>query len=117
MGNVDVPFSPIVVVDNVAYVSGQLPIDEKGDLAVGVGPQTTQCLSNLLHILKKEGFDLKDVVKTTVYLTDFAKFGEMNSAYIDFFNGIKPARSACGVSMLAKGATVEIDCIAMKKRF
>ena len=53
------------------------------------------------------------VVKTTVYLTDFSDFADMNAVYAEFFTGTFPARVAIEVSALPKNARVEIDAIAV----
>ena len=63
-------------------------------------------------ILQSEGLDLKDVVKTTVFLSDIANFGPMNEIYAEFFTAPFPARCAFAVKDLPKGALVEIELIA-----
>ena len=50
----------------------------------------------------------------SVFVTDMSKFGEMNSAYADFFPEEPPARITVEVSGLALGAAVEIECIAQR---
>ena len=57
------------------------------------------------------GLDRSSVVKTTVFMTDFSKFAEMNEAYAAFFSEPFPARSAFEVTALAAGAAVEIDAV------
>jgi 2-iminobutanoate/2-iminopropanoate deaminase len=52
------------------------------------------------------------VVKVTVMLADMAEWAEMNSVYVTYFKSRLPARSAMGVNGLARGARVEIECIA-----
>lgn len=111
----DSPFSPAVATGNQLYVSGQLPVDAKGELVEGVAAQTAQCMDNLKALVEKAGFEMSDVVKTTVYMTDFTRFAEMSRVYSTYFSGVKPARCACEVTALARGAIVEIDCIAVKQ--
>ncbi|HOJ86478.1 MAG TPA: Rid family hydrolase, partial [Elusimicrobiales bacterium] len=60
------------------------------------------------------GFSIKDIVKTTVFMTDLSKFNEMNSKYAEFFDSNPPARATVEVKALPKGATVEIEAIAVK---
>ena len=57
---------------------------------------------------------LEDVVKVNVFITDMARFGEMNEAYLEFFPKEPPARITVGCAALALGAFVEIDCVAYK---
>ena len=56
---------------------------------------------------------MEDIVKVNVYLTDMTTFGDMNDAYMEFFQSDPPSRITVGCSALALGAAVEIDCIAL----
>jgi enamine deaminase RidA (YjgF/YER057c/UK114 family) len=56
---------------------------------------------------------MNDVVKCTVLLADMGKFAAFNEVYVSYFKpGRLPARTASGVSSLAVGANVEIECWA-----
>ena len=57
---------------------------------------------------------MEHVVKTTVFMTDLANFGEMNAVYASYFPIDPPARSTIQVAALPKGANVEIEAIAVK---
>ena len=111
------PYSQAI--DNGAglvFVSGQLPIDPATGAFPegGVAEQTRQSLTNARAILQATGLDLKNVVKTTVFLANMADFGAMNEVYAQFFAAPFPARSAVAVKDLPKGALVEIECIAAR---
>ena len=108
------PYSQAIRTGNIVFVSGQLPIiPETGAFPEGgVQEQTRQSLLNARAILQSEGLDLKDVVKTTVFLSDIANFGPMNEIYAEFFTAPFPARCAFAVKDLPKGALVEIELIA-----
>ena len=69
---------------------------------------------NLQAVLRAQGLELGDIVKTTVFMTDLGRFAEMNTAYASFFTGAPPARSTVQVSALPKGAEVEIEAIAVQ---
>ena len=111
------PYSQAVKVNDFIFVSGQIPIDPhtdevtKGDIV----EQTRQVLKNIGSILVAAGSSLKDVVKTTVYMKDLSKFGEMNQIYGEFFTVPFPARATVEVSNLPKGVDVEIDAVAVVK--
>lgn len=100
----------------IVFVSGQLPIDPAtGSFPDGgVKEQTRQSLLNASAILKAAGLSLKDVVKTTVFLSDMADFAAMNEVYAQFFQAPFPARSAVAVKTLPKNALVEIEFIAAR---
>lgn len=108
------PYSQGVRALGLVFVSGQIPVHPKtGDIvAGGVKEETRRVLLNIKAVLEKEGLDMTDVVKTTVYLTDLSLFKEMNEAYSEFFASPYPARATIGVMALPKGVSVEIDAVA-----
>ena len=110
------PYSQAIEANGMVFASGQLPIDPAtGNFAEGgIKEQTRQLLTNAQNILKEAGTDLAHVVKTTVFLSDMANFGEMNEVYSEFFTQPFPARSAVAVKTLPKNALVEVECIAVK---
>jgi 2-iminobutanoate/2-iminopropanoate deaminase len=71
-------------------------------------------LANLDAVLKAAGVDRKNVVKSTIYLTNLADFETVNAIYGEFFGEHKPARTTIQVAALPKGARVEIEMIALK---
>lgn len=110
------PYSQALLAGNTLYISGQIPIvRETGEFAgADVESQTRQVLVNIGHILHEAGFDYKDVVKTTVLLTDIGEFAAMNQVYAAFFQEPYPARAAFQVVNLPKGAKVEIEAVAVR---
>lgn len=98
------------------FVSGQIPlVPATGEMVEGgIEAQTEQVLKNLTAIVTEAGYEMTDVVKTTVYITNIADFGKVNEAYAKFFVKDCPARVCVEVSSLPKGALVEIDVIASK---
>ena len=109
------PYSQAIEAGGMVFVSGQLPINaETGEMAQGAQAQTRQSLENIKNILEEAGLTMGDVVKTTVFLEDMSLFGEMNEVYATYFEAPFPARSAVAVDALPKGASVEIECIAVR---
>jgi 2-iminobutanoate/2-iminopropanoate deaminase len=112
------PYSQAVSAGPYVFVSGQIPLDSRGQLVQGdIVVQTCQVLENLKAILAAAGLTLNDVVKTTVYLADLADFAEMNRAYGEFFPTAPPARATFQVAGLPRGVAVEIEAIALKKAY
>jgi 2-iminobutanoate/2-iminopropanoate deaminase len=113
----DLPFSSAVVVGDAIYLSGEIGRAEGSVMLVegGVGAETRQIFENYKRTLMRIGASLDDIVKCTVFLDDMAKFAEMNAAYAAVFPEEKPARSTFGVDGLALGASLEIECLAVKK--
>mgnify|MGYP002376941330 FL=1 len=79
-----------------------------------VTEQTELVLLNLETVLKAAGCDRSHIIKTSVFLKNFADFEKMNKAYEAFFGAHKPARTTVEVSRLPKDALVEIECVAEK---
>jgi len=113
----NLPFSSAVVVGDTIYLSGEIGRKPGGTSIVegGVGAETRQIFENYKTTLARVGADLSDIVKCTVFLDDMSKFAEMNAAYAEYFPGDKPARSTLGADGLAVGASLEIECLAVKK--
>jgi hypothetical protein len=65
-------------------------------------------------VLKEAGLGMKDVVKSTVFLTDLNDFAAVNEVYAKHFVKPYPARSCVEISALPKGAKVECEVIAAK---
>ncbi len=110
------PYSQAVEEGGFVFTSSVLPIDPvTGEIFSGdVQVQTEIILHNLENILQEAGCTLKNVVKTTVFMTDLTKFAEMNATYETFFKDNPPARSTVQVVALPKGGVVQIEAIAKK---
>ena len=109
------PYSQAVKAGSFVFLSGQIPlVPATGEvLKEGIAEQTRFILKNISEILKEARVDIKDVVKTTVYLKDISGFQEMNRVYEEYFAVDPPARATVEVSNLPKGVDVEIELIAL----
>jgi 2-iminobutanoate/2-iminopropanoate deaminase len=110
------PYNQAVLVNNTLYISGQVCLDaETGGLKnSSVQEEARQVMRNLKAILTEAGMDFSHVVKTTIFLTDMNRFGEVNDVYGSFFESDFPARETVQVSALPKFVNVEISMIAVK---
>jgi len=107
------PYSVTRKIGSLVFVSGQLPlVPETQVLPDSFEQQVEQALRNLGSVLRGNGLDLSDVVRTTVYMTDLQLFETMNRIYARFFKEPYPARTCIEVTGLPKGAQVELDAIA-----
>ena len=114
------PFSHAVEFDGWIQLTGQMPTDPDDDtkpLPDGIKAQTTRVMENLNIILNELQLNMKNILSTRVFLTNFKRDYElMNIVYKSYFANDKlPARTCVGVTDLALGALVEIDMVA--KRF
>ena len=107
------PYSQAVVVGDMVFTSGQIPINpQSGNIeAEGITAQTEQVMKNLGAVLLAAGTSFENAVKTTCFLADIADFAAFNEVYAKYFTE-KPARSCVAVKALPKGALVEVEVIA-----
>ncbi|OEH92628.1 RidA family protein [Bacillus solimangrovi] len=110
------PYSQGIVVNNLFYSSGQIPLTAEGELVQGdIQAQTHQVFSNLQAVLKEAGASLSSVVKATVFIKNMDEFTLINEVYGEYFGEHKPARSCVEVARLPKDVGVEIEVIALVK--
>ena len=107
------PYSQAIVVGNIVYTSGQIPIVPESGLieTTSVTDQTEQVMKNLAAVLEAAGSSFEKAIKTTCFLADISYFAAFNEVYAKYFIS-KPARSCVAVKDLPKGALVEVEIIA-----
>lgn len=110
------PYNQAILVNDTLYISGQVCIDaETGSLKnSSIQEETRQVMHNLKAILEAAGLTFGNVIKTTIFLTDMHRFGDVNEVYGSFFEGNFPARETVQVSALPKFVNVEISMIAAR---
>jgi 2-iminobutanoate/2-iminopropanoate deaminase len=110
------PYNQAILVNNTLYISGQVCIDPTTNNLKNkdLQEETHQVMQNLKSILHEAGMNFNNVVKTTIFLTDMNRFGEVNEIYGKYFEGDFPARETVQVSALPKFVNVEISMIAVK---
>ena len=110
------PYSQAMVVGNLIFTSGQIPLNPETGVLEGNGitEQTHRVCKNLEAVLNAAGSSLTSAVKTVCFLADMADFAAFNEVYAQYFTE-KPARSCVAVKELPKGALVEVEVIAEKE--
>ena len=109
------PYSQGVRVGSTIYYSGQIPLDPKtGQIVSGdIETQAQRVMENIGGLLKAEGLNYDNIIKTTIFLADINDFQKVNEIYGTYFKQAPPARSTVQVAALPKGARVEIEAIAV----
>ena len=111
------PYSQAVKINNVVYMSGQIPLDPATmQLVVGdITEQTVRVFENLAAVARAAGGDLNHCVKVNIYLTDLADFAAVNAVMARYFNEPYPARACVQVAALPRDAAVEIEATMVVK--
>ena len=110
-----VAYSQVVRKGQFVTTAGLIAIDADGNL-VGEGDieaQTRQTIENMKHALEAVGASLKDVIKTTLYLSDLTNYKAMNAVYNEYFAAHPPARATVGAVLVLPSLLFEMDAIAV----
>jgi 2-iminobutanoate/2-iminopropanoate deaminase len=110
------PYSQGVIVNNIFYSSGQIPLTAEGELvAGGIEEQVHQVFSNIKAVLESANASLDTVIKTTVFIKDMNNFPKINEIYGTYFTTHLPARSCVEVARLPRDVQIEMEVIALVK--
>ncbi len=109
------PFSDVVQVGDLYYLSGQIGMDHSTRELVqgGIEAETIQALENIKAVLAHHGLSMRQVVKATVILDEIEDFAAFNEIYKGYFTQ-KPARTTFATEALARGAKIEIEVVAVR---
>ena len=109
------PYNQAVKTENSLYVSGQIAINPKTGNLINetIEKETKMVMDNLKAVVESAGISMKNIVKTTIFISDMNNFGKINEVYGSYFENDFPARETVEVSVLPKNVNVEISCIAV----
>ena len=109
------PYTPAIEAGGVVYLSGQIALDEHGNLHTSdIATETRKVMDNIGILLNAAGLDHSHLVKVTIFLSDMAHYAAVNDVYGTYFKETPPAREAVAVKGLPKGVNVEISGIAVR---
>ncbi len=111
-----VGYSRAVKVGNVIEVTGTVAVDENNVL-MGAGSaylQTKFILQKIEAVLKQAGAELKDVVRTRMFVTDISQWQEYGRAHGEVFQNIRPCTSMIEVKgLISPEHLIEIEATAI----
>ncbi len=109
------PLSQATLAGNLLFIGGAVANNAYGEI-VGKGDirvQTRQALENIKSLVETAGGTMRDVTKTTVYLTDLENYAGMNEVYRTYFPTEPPARATVRVDLVNPDFLVEIEAMAV----
>ena len=109
------PYNQAVMLGNMLYTSGQIAIDPKSGKLITdtIEAETTLVMQNLKAILEAANMSFKNVIKSSIFVSDMNDFSKINAVYGQYFNPeTAPARETVEVANLPKFVNVEISVIA-----
>jgi 2-iminobutanoate/2-iminopropanoate deaminase len=68
-------------------------------------------MNNLKTLLEELRLSLSDLLRTTIYLTDYEDFEAINAVYARYLSEPFPVRTTVQVAGLPLGAKVQIDTV------
>ncbi|WP_026835997.1 RidA family protein [Eubacterium xylanophilum] len=107
------PYSQAIEVNGLLFTSGVIPIiPATGELVEGgIEAQARQALDNLAALITEAGADVKNTIKTTVFIKNMDDFAKVNEIYATVFTENYPARSCVEVARLPKDVLIEVEAI------
>ncbi|MDP9555122.1 UNVERIFIED_ORG: 2-iminobutanoate/2-iminopropanoate deaminase [Pseudomonas parafulva] len=105
-------YSPIVRAGSFLFVSGMVGLDREhgGLVAGGLEVEARAIFQNLKRACLELEVGFHQLMLVRVYCCDFAKFGEFNAVWDEYFKDqTPPARTSIGVSALPLGALIEME--------
>ena len=109
------PYSYGIKSGDTLFLSGLISRNGR-DNTIVEGDMTAQVktvMANAAGILKAGGMSHDDVVSAKVYITDTARFQEMNAAYRPYFTRQMPARATVKTALTGPQYLVEITMVAV----
>ncbi|MGP9526863.1 RidA family protein [Glutamicibacter sp. AOP5-A2-18] len=107
------PFSHFVRHDDTGYTAGIIGqrTDDGSLVSDDVAEQCEAMMRNLATLLEELNLDFSNLLRTTIYLTDYKDFGTINAAYAKHLVEPYPVRTTIQVAALPLGAKVQIDTV------
>ena len=109
------PFSEVVEVNGIVFVSGQIHLDDVGNLVgVDIKEKTHHTMKNVEKALSLAGLTFSDVVKMEIFLPDLSERNAVSEVYASYLAHPYPTRAMIGVKELPIGADIEITAVAIR---
>lgn len=107
------PFSHFARHRDTGYTAGIIGqrADDGSLVSDDVAEQCEAMMANLRTLLDELGLGLSDLLRTTIYLTDYTDFDVINAVYANHLREPFPVRTTMQVAALPLGAKVQMDAV------
>ena len=107
------PFSHFVQHGDTGYTAGIIGqrTDDGTLVSDDVAEQCEAMMKNLETLLGEIELNMADLLRTTIYLTDYKDFESINAVYAKHLEAPYPVRTTIQVAALPLGAKVQIDTV------
>lgn len=114
IGGRQLSLSRAIRAGDFVFLTGQIPMRDGEVVSHGSIEEQTRIVLDLIRgTLDEAGCELRDVVKSTVWLRERADFPGFDAVYAEYFPQDPPARSAV-LSELLVDVRVEVEVIAYR---
>jgi enamine deaminase RidA (YjgF/YER057c/UK114 family) len=111
-----VGYSRAVRIGNTVEVTGTVAVNNNNEPIGGDNAyeQTKFVIEKIRDVLQRAGADLKDVVRTRMFVTDISRWEEYGKAHGEFFKDIRPCTTMVEVSkLISPEYLIEIEATAV----
>lgn len=115
IGGRQLSLSRAIRAGDFVFLTGQIPMQDGEVVTNGAIEEQTRIVLDLIQgTLSEAGCELRDVVKSTVWLRERADFPGFDAVYAEYFPQDPPARSAV-LNELLVDVRVEVEVIAYRR--
>jgi len=114
IGGRQLSLSRAIRAGDFVFLTGQIPMRDGEVVSHGSIEEQTRIVLDLIRgTLDEAGCELRDVVKSTVWLRERADFPGFDAVYAEYFPQDPPARSAV-LSELLVDVRIEVEVVAYR---
>ena len=110
-------YSRAVIIGSIIHIAGTTSVDPLGNTIGMNNPyeQTKYILFKIKKILEGNGFNIKDVVRTRIYVTNMAFSDHIGKAHYEYFKEVLPVSTMIEINKLINSELlVEIEAEGIK---
>lgn len=110
-------YSRAVIINSAIHIAGTTAIDYNGNI-IGKNnayEQTKYILSKIKAILEDNEFEMGDIIRTRIFITDIHYSDQVGKAHYEYFNEIRPVSTMVEVNkLIGPELLVEIEVDGIK---